>query len=96
MKDTARTLEAGTETDQIAWFADFDQWQKSVFWDEMRTSAKSLSENPAPEVAKLGRKILATLGTTGETMQPKVASEIRDLVKKLKESSGQSAPAISR
>jgi superfamily I DNA/RNA helicase len=93
MKDTVRTLEAGTETDQIAWFADFDQWQKSVFWDEMRASAKSLSENPAPEVAKLGRKILATLGTAGETMQPNifvslmmVASEIRDLVEKQKES----------
>ena len=48
MKGTARTLGVATETNQIAWFSDFDQWQKSAFWEETRTSARSLSENTNP------------------------------------------------
>ena len=92
MKDTTRTLEVATETDQIAWFSDFDQWQKSVFWEEMRVSAQSLSEDTAREISKLGSRILAILDTAGPKPQPgvfvslmTVASEIQDLVRSMKE-----------
>ena len=96
MKDTARTLEAATETDQIAWFSDFDQWQKSAFWEETRTSARSLSENTAQEISKLGSSILAALDTAGPKPQPSVfvslttvANEIQDLVRNMKETTDQ-------
>ena len=72
MKDTTRTLQVATEIDQIAWFSDFDQWQKSVFWEEMRVSAQSLSENTAREISKLGSRILAILDTAGPKPQPGV------------------------
>ena len=92
MKDTARTLQVATETNQIAWFSDFDQWQKSVFWEEMRVSAQSLSEDTAREISKLGSRILAILDTAGPKPQPgvfvsltTVASEIQDLVRRMKE-----------
>lgn len=70
MKESARTLSPGVEAEQIAWFSDFDQWQRAAFWDEMRDAAKSLSENPSPEVAKLGRRVLAIIEGAGPTPKP--------------------------
>lgn len=96
MKDIARTLAAGTEADQIAWFSDFDQWQQSFFWAEMRESARSLGENPAQDVARLGSRIVAILDAAGTTPQAStfrplvtMASEIRDLVESMKEDTDQ-------
>jgi len=92
MKDSAKTLEAGTESDEIAWFTDFDQWQQSSFWEEMRAAARSLSENPSRDVAKLGSRIVATLDAAGPRPQAsvftslmEVAGEIRNLVDGMKE-----------
>lgn len=94
MKDSARTLKAETEADPIGWFSDFDQWQKSAFWDEMRAAAKNLSEHTTTEVARLGKKFVTTLDAAGKDAQPStfvtlmsLASEIRGLVQSLKESS---------
>lgn len=93
MKDNADTLTPGAETDQIAWFTAFDQWQKAAFWQEMRASAQSLNENLASDIAELGRRILTILDKAGTTPQPssfvslmEVVSEIKDLVEKLKDS----------
>jgi len=92
MKGSAAALAPGTEADQTAWFADFDQWQKAFFWEAMRASARSLSENPSKDVAKLGSRILAVLDAAGTTPQASafvslmaVASEIRNLVETMKE-----------
>ena len=91
MKDDTTTLASGTETDQIAWFVDFDRWQKATFWNEMRTSARSLSETPTQEVAKLGSKILADLETAGTTPETSIfislvaaASDVRAQVETMK------------
>lgn len=91
MKDSATTLASGTEADQIAWFADFDRWQKASFWEEMRESAQSLSESPSRDVAMLGSRILANLDDAGATPQASVfvslmavASDIRNLVETMK------------
>ena len=93
MKDAVPTLAAGTETDQISWFSDFDQYQKADFWKEMRTSAQSLSENTAQEIADLGRRILRIWERSGEKLPPDalaslagMAREIQELVKDMKES----------
>ena len=96
MKDSARTLEARTETDQITWFSDFDKWQKSVFWEEMWAAARSLRENAAQEVATFGSRVLAILDTAGPQPQPSifvsltsVAHEIQGLVNSMKEATDQ-------
>ena len=92
MKDSARTLALGTEADQIAWFSDFERWQQSSFWEEMRGSARSLGENPARDVARLGSSIVAILDSAGTTPEAStfgalvpVGGEIRDLVETMKE-----------
>ena len=69
MKDSAQTLVPGLEAEQIAWFSDFDQWQRTTFWEEMRVAAESLSENTLPEVSKLGRQVLAIIERSGRTPQ---------------------------
>jgi hypothetical protein len=63
LKDGARSLKAEAESDPIGWFNDFDLWQKTTFWDEMRDSATSLKEHAAPDVSRLGASLLATVGT---------------------------------
>ena len=91
MKESAHTLKAETETDPIAWFTDFDQWQKSMFWKELRKSADDLKENPSQEVAEFGKKLLQILHSAGAEMQPSIFVSLMDtgkaigeLVKKLK------------
>ena len=92
MKDSARTLLPGLEAEQIAWFSDFDQWQQAAFWEEMRAAARRLSENPSPEVAKLGGRVLAIIEGAGPTPQAAafaslmaVTSEIGTLVNGMKD-----------
>ena len=92
MRDNAATLAPGTEADQISWFVDFDRWQKGVFWEEMRASARSLSETPAQDVEKLGSRILADLDAAGTTPEPSTfvslmgaATDARALVDTMKE-----------
>ena len=92
MRGNAATLAPGTEADQIAWFIDFDRWQKEVFWEEMRASARSLSENPAQDVAKLGSRIQVGLDAAGTTPEPSTfvslmaaATDVRALVDTMKE-----------
>ncbi|PHP64572.1 hypothetical protein CSC94_23675 [Zhengella mangrovi] len=79
MKETARTLFPGVEEEQIAWFSDFDQWQRTTFWDEMRVAAKSLSETPSPEVAKLGRRLLTIIEGGGPTPQAAIFVSLMDV-----------------
>lgn len=83
MKETARTLRTGIEAGQIAWFSDFDEWQRAAFWDEMGIAAKSLSENPSPEVAKLGRRVLAIIEGAGPTPQASTFLSFMDLASEI-------------
>lgn len=79
MRETARTLSPGIEGEQIAWFADFDQWQRATFWDEMRAAAKALSESAVAEVAKLGQRVLAIIDGAGPTPQPPTFASLMGL-----------------
>ena len=92
MRDNATTLASGTEADQIAWFVDFDRWQKEAFWEQMRASARSLTETQGQDVVKLGRKIKADLDAAGTTPGPNTlvslmaaATDVRALVDTMKE-----------
>lgn len=96
MKDSARTLAPGTEADQISWFSDFDLWQHSLFWEEMRDSAQSLRDNPAQDAGRIGSRIGTILDAAGTAPQTSifvslmaVASEIRDVVETMKEATDQ-------
>ncbi|MGY3129322.1 hypothetical protein ACVWZM_000004 [Bradyrhizobium sp. USDA 4501] len=91
LKDAARTLKAEAENDAIGWFADFDQWQKTAYWDEMRASAQSLSDHAAPDVARVGARLLTAMGANG-TDAPSIfvallpiADDIRAMVESRKE-----------
>ncbi len=79
MKETSRTLSPGIEGEQIAWFSDFDQWQRATFWDEMRAAARALSESPVAEVAKLGQRALTIIEGAGPTTQPATFASLMDL-----------------
>ena len=72
MTDAACTLESETATDQIAWFSDFDRWQKTVFRDEMYASARILSEHSDSGIAKIGRSITGILNISGTSLKPDV------------------------
>ncbi len=65
LKDNALTLRPGSQDDAIAWFEDFDQWQKAAFWNEMRSSATALSEQAAPDVAQVGARLSSAIGPQG-------------------------------
>ena len=78
----------------IDWFSDFNQWQKTVFWEEIRNSAEKLSKNPKIEAAQLGTKFLDALNSAGSEVNLSifrklmdVADEIKKLVRDMKESS---------
>ena len=92
MRDNAATLASSTEADQIAWFVDFDRWQKNAFWEQMRASAQSLSETSAQDVARLGSTIQANLEAAGTTPGPgtfvslmAAARDVRALVDAMKD-----------
>ena len=94
MKDSLQILNVNSEENSIEWFSDFDQWQKSVFWEEMRVSAEKLSKNPRVEAAQLGTKFLDALNSAGSEVNPSifgklmhVADEIQKLVREMKASS---------
>lgn len=94
MKDSAPTLKVGSKTDLIAWFTDFDQWQKAVFLGEMRAHAKNLCEHSSPEISLLGKKLLTIFEASDEELRPSMfvsllttTKEIQELVKDIKESS---------
>ena len=94
MKDSVSTLKSGAKTDLIAWFTDFDGWQKTIFLKEMRGYAKNLSEHSSSEISPLGEKLLTIFGTEDEELQPSMfmsllatTEQIQGLVKDITESS---------
>lgn len=65
LKDNALTLKPASQSDAIAWFEDFDQWQKATFWEELRASAKGLGEQAESDVARVGARLSAAIGPEG-------------------------------
>ena len=80
MKETAKTIASETLSDQRAWFTDFDQWQKALFWDEMRAAANSLRDNEIEEVSNLGRRTLMIIGGEGVELSPGKVIQLTDIV----------------
>ncbi|MBV5327606.1 MAG: ATP-binding domain-containing protein [Chlorobium sp.] len=61
LKDSAVSLASDAHDNPILWFSDFNDWHGSVFIDDIRMSAKILSENPVQNIAELGRSLLTIL-----------------------------------
>jgi hypothetical protein len=59
LKETAEILAPDANDGLMAWASDFDAWQRSAFLEEIGRSARRLSEQPAPDVAAIGRRLIA-------------------------------------
>lgn len=59
LKETTEGLTTDAIENSIRWFADFNEWQKAAFLNEIRLAAKELSEDSSAEVSNLGRRLLS-------------------------------------
>lgn len=91
LKDTLASVQPSTLDQQTAWFADFDNWQKTDFWAELIEHAQRLSGNSDVEIAQLGTKLLGVLHGVARTrpatiflMLSDISSEVQSLVDRLK------------
>lgn len=57
MKESAGTLAPSTAVDGIAWFSDFDNWQKAAFWDDLRQAVQRLVDDKDETVRRIGVKL---------------------------------------
>jgi hypothetical protein len=44
MKESVKSIQSATLSNQTSWYSDFEAWQESTFWEEMRAQAKLLSD----------------------------------------------------
>lgn len=61
LKDSVDILSADALDNLIAWFSDYEKWQRSIFVNEIRLSANGLSGNSAPEIAAVGQRLLSII-----------------------------------
>jgi len=67
LKDAVDTLAADALDNQIPWFTDFNEWQRSTFINEIRQAAQGLSENQAQNINSLGQRLLAIIQRAGSS-----------------------------
>ena len=92
MNDSIQSLRTDAVDRPIDWFADFDDWQRTAFFDELRAAAKALSEGQASSAREIGRRLHGILERTGDGSLASVlgalateASSVQSLVASLKE-----------
>ena len=92
VREAASHLKAECASSSVEWFTDFDRWQKSEYWDEMRASAERLSQSTTEEIARVGARLLSIVGEGGEVTRPRtfvalmaMAVRLRKLVRDLRE-----------
>lgn len=61
LKETIETLVPDASDTPIAWFDDFDAWQKTSFIGDLRQAALGLSENPTANIAGVGKRLMDIL-----------------------------------
>ena len=67
LKDAVDTLAADALDNPIPWFADFNEWQRSTFINEIRQAAQGLSENQAQNINSLGQRLQAIIQRAGSS-----------------------------
>lgn len=65
MKDSADTFQAQALTRQIDWFSDFDKYQTTMFWEEIKLAAQYLRDNPEKAVSGLGGRLFSIVEKAG-------------------------------
>lgn len=65
-KELAGTLQQGIEAQLVAWFEDFEQWQRVAFVAGLRDAATQLSRAPQGEIAALAMRPIAILEGVGD------------------------------
>jgi DNA polymerase III delta prime subunit len=61
LKEAIETIIPETSDSSITWFDDFEAWQKANFTNDLRQAALGLSENPAPNIEAVGKRLIAIL-----------------------------------
>ena len=92
LKEAIETLVPDASDTPIAWFDDFEAWQKTNFISDLRQAALGLSENPTSNIAAVGKRLMdilerasgASLTSTFSSLVGEVAG-IQTLVAGLKE-----------
>lgn len=88
MNERSEALLPGTFTDQIAWFEDFDAYQKTAFVEGMVVDAETLAGSADATIARLGERISNLLAGAG--VRPLTAlSAILSLTDDLRKVSGE-------
>lgn len=65
LKDSVESLGENAFDDPIAWFSDFDEWQRSTFAYEMHQAAQLLGENSDQSISEFGNRLLSIVNLTG-------------------------------
>jgi hypothetical protein len=92
MRHQAQTIMHDAVDDPIRWFADFDSYQRRVYWSDLRMSAEILVGAPNVEVAGIGKRLLSVITHAGESPDPssfvalaRISDDIVPFVDALKE-----------
>ena len=85
MKENAGTLAASTAVDEIAWFSDFDDWQKLAFWDDLRQAVAMLVNDKDEAVRRIGVKLSKIMPEEGTVPPASAVADILALAGEIKE-----------
>ena len=61
LKEEIQNLAEDSKVDAIAWFEDFDAWQKGIYLQELLDSSIRLKESKISDIAALGYRLNATV-----------------------------------
>jgi len=91
MRQQAQTIKADALEDPIAWFSDFDFYQRRIFWSDLKAAAEIIVDAQKSDVAQIGRRLLNVILSAGDNPQPasfvtfaRIAEDISPLVAALK------------
>lgn len=92
MRQQAHTISEEAVVDPIAWFSDFDIYQRRIFWSDLKAAAETIVGAPNSQASQIGRRLLNVITSAGDVPQPgsfvtlaKIADDIAPLVAALKE-----------
>ena len=80
MREAVETFPQEALLNQCAWFSDFDQWQRSLFWEELRDAARNMSGNERKDVSRLGHQFLTIIDKESPEPSPSTFSLLTDIV----------------
>jgi hypothetical protein len=84
MKEGAGSLAPTTIINQIAWFDDFNNWQKLAFWDDLRQAVQRLVEDKDEAVRQVGAKLARIIPNEGTLPEARAVAEILSLSDEIK------------